>query len=278
MTVCIAALCGDGDGDRRVVIAADRMVTYPGYMEFEHPGSKMVKLSERALVMVAGDTLLGMRLANDAAAAYAGATGEVHLVAADLAGRYTQVRSEQVLQQVLSRRGLDFGSFYSNHSSLNGQAVMLLDNQMAQFDLGVELLLAGVDDAGAHIHTVHNPGAPDRKHDPIAYAAIGSGAVHVLPSMAGFEQGPATSYAQTLFHVYASKRRAEVAPGVGSATEMAVVTATGVHKIDEAQQETLGKIYDSFIQQGDTEIRKQIGALNDDQGANHQEEAEHDDE
>lgn len=261
MTVCIAALCSANNTSRRVVVAADRMVTYPGYIEFEHPGSKMVRLSDRALVMVAGDTLLGMRLANDAAAAYGGATGDVSAVAADLAGRFTQVRYEQVEQQILSKRGLTFGGFYASHSSLNGQTVMLIDNQMAQFDLGVELLLAGVDEAGAHIHTVHNPGAPDRNHDPIAYAAIGSGAVHVLPSMAGFMHGPNTGYGRAVFHVYASKRRAEVAPGVGTATEMAIVGSSGVRRLERAQIDALENIYEAFIKQGDTELQKSIESL-----------------
>lgn len=244
-----------------MVVAADRMVTYPGFIEFEHPGSKMVQLGDHAIVMVSGDTLIGMRLANDAAAALAGSAGPIAAIAADLGVRYAGARNQQSEQQVLSVRGLNFQTFYANHNSLNGQAVMLTDNQLAQFDLGVELLLAGVDDTGAHIHTVHNPGGLDRNHDPITYAAIGSGAIHVLPSMAGFAHGGTASYPETLFRVYASKRRAEVAPGVGGDTELAVVTRSGVQRLTSADLERLSSLYDKFTSKTNTELKKQLAAF-----------------
>lgn len=82
-----------------------------------------------------------------------------------------------------------------------------------------------VDDSGAHVYSVQNPGRPEYLHDVIGYATIGSGAIHAVQSMIDFGHSTKAQYHETVFRVYASKRRAEVAPGVGLDTDMAVISA-----------------------------------------------------
>jgi hypothetical protein len=115
--------------------------------------------------------------------------------------------------------GWNWQTYYGGHSSFNPQITVMLDQQMQQFNLGVEFLLAGVDDSGGHIYSVQNPGQPEYLHDVIGYAAIGSGAIHAVQSMIGFGHSVNTDYQETVFRVYASKRRSEVATptGVGDA-------------------------------------------------------------
>lgn len=260
MTVCIAALCGDGE-DSRVVVAADHLVTSGGFMEFEHPGSKIVPLCDKALVMVAGNTNDGMRLVREAAAEMGDGTIPIPALAQDLGTRYAGARLQRAEQGLLVARGLSLETFYNMHGSLNQQVVMLLDQALAEWTLGVELLLAGVDDSGGHIHTNADPGGGNQDHGPIGWAAIGSGAVHVLQSMAGFAHAPDASYGQTLFRVYASKRRAEVAPGVGHETDVAVISQEGTKTLSGAELENLDHIYDDFVSTTDSELAKQLDAF-----------------
>lgn len=257
MTVCIAAICGDGE-KARAVVAADRMVTAGGFMEFEHPGSKIVELSPHALVLVAGATNDGMRLVHETAAAMGGTSGDISSVAEDLGRRYAEARRARAEQFILGTRGLDFQSYYGMHSGLSQQVVMLADDALQKFDFGVELLLAGVDDTGAHVATNGNPGGGNQSHDSIGWTAIGSGAIHVLPSMAGFEHSPQAGYGQTLFRVYASKRRAEVAPGVGHETEVAVISRDGIKRLSESELEGLDSIYEDFVSMTNTELKKKM--------------------
>ena len=256
LTVCIAALCRGDDGEPRAVVATDRMVTAEGFMEFEHSGSKMVQLTETAVVMVAGNTLDGMRLVNEAAAS--DLPDHIAAIAQALGQRYAGARMWRAEQSVLSPHGLSIESFHGMHRGLNEQVVMLLENQLAQFNLGVELLLAGVDDSGGHLHTNGNPGGGDTNHDPIGWAAIGSGSPHVLSSMAGYVHSAAADYKQTLFRVYASKRGAEVAPGVGRETEMAVLSQNGVKRLTDADLERLKVIFDGFRSITGKELQKQL--------------------
>lgn len=260
MTVCIAAACGDGE-DTRVVVAADRLVTAGGFMEFEHRGSKIVPLSPHALVMVAGDTNEGMRLVLEAAADMGDSTVPIPDIAEDLGERYAVARQRRAEQSILRTRGLDFQSFYEMHNGLNGQVVMLLDNGLASYDLGVELLLAGVDENGAHIHTNHNPGGGNQDHGSIGWAATGSGAIHVIPSMAGFEHSSDAGYGQTLFRVYASKRRSEVAPGVGRDTDLAVISKDGMKRLSPSELDDLNSIYETFLSTTSKELQKQMDSF-----------------
>jgi 20S proteasome alpha/beta subunit len=236
------------------------MVTLPGFMEFEHSGSKMVQLSDQAAVMVAGSTLDGMRLVHEAVGD--NLPEDIAGIANDLARRYAATRAWRAEQMVLSTHGLTIESFHAMHRSLNEQVVMLLENGLQQYDLGVELLLAGADESGAHIHTSRNPGGGNLNHDPIGWAAIGIGAPHVVASMAGPAHSADAAYEQTLFRVYSAKRRAEVAPGVGGETEMAVIDADGLKRLNDADLEQLALIYNNFRSITDGELQKQLDTLN----------------
>jgi hypothetical protein len=247
------------------------MVTLGNFIEFEHAASKMAEASSVAIVMIAGDSLLGTRLAEQVGRTVAGSTPAIADLARQLAVEYETVRQGQLEEQILAPRGLDLNSFYGAHNSLNPQITAMLDNQMAQFNLGVELLLAGVDPSGAHIHTVYNPGRVERLHDPIGYAAVGSGTIHALQSMIGFGHCASADYHETVFRVYASKRRAEVAPGVGRDTDMAVISGTGTHWLTRQELEQLEGIFEDFQSATDSTLREKLEHFELDEGGSDEE-------
>jgi len=261
MTVCLAALCVDDDKVPFAVVAADRMVTLGGFMEFEHAIPKMAEPSPAAVVMIAGDTLVGTRLAVEVARTTAGTQPRTADMAAALSQHYEAVRRESMEQELLRPRGLDLTTFYANHANLSPQITMMLDQQMAQHNLGVELLLAGVDDNGGHVFTIHNPGGPELQHDVIGYAATGSGAIHAVQSMVGFGHHAGASAKDTLFRVYASKRRAEVAPGVGHDTDLGVVSSTGTRWLDSDQIGQLSAMYESFEDSTQESLTEKLAEL-----------------
>jgi hypothetical protein len=260
MTICLAALCVH-DGAPRAVVAADRMVTYPGFIEFEHAVPKMAHATPFAVVMVAGDALIGTRLARDTAAALFATSPPLGEVAQRLAQNYESVRHQRLESQILSPRGLSLQSFYGAHQSLNPQITMLIDQAMNNYNLGVELLLAGVDPTGAHIHSIHNPGKADLQHDVIGYAAIGSGAIHAIQSMIGFRHSPGAGFKEAVFRVYASKRRAEVAPGVGVDIDMAVISGSGVRHLSDEELESLRVLYNEFQEKTNEVLQGKLANL-----------------
>jgi 20S proteasome alpha/beta subunit len=125
----------------------------------------------------------------------------------------------------------------------------------------VELLIAGVDAAGAHVYSIHNPGKPAREHDVIGYAAVGSGGIHALQAMIGFRHSPTAGLRETVFRVYAAKRRAEVAPGVGLDTDVAIVSASGVRFLSPSTLEGLATLYDNYGKAAEAAQVKELGKL-----------------
>lgn len=262
MTLCMAALCTDPDDGDLVVVAADRMVTYGGFIEHEHTVPKIVQATPYAVTMIAGDSLIGTRLAKAVAAEVGPTNPDIASIADRMATGYTDMRKEQLNTQILALRGLDLANFYARQGALNAQLVMVLDQAMSQHNPGVELLVVGVDSGGAHIYSVTNPGKPEREHDVIGYAAIGSGGIHALQAMIGFRHSVTDGLRETVFRVYAAKRRAEVAPGVGVDTDMAIVSASGVRFLDASALQALAKIYDKYGHAAEVAQVKELGKLN----------------
>lgn len=243
MTLCLAALCKE-NGESRAVVVADRMVTYPGFIEYEHAASKIGATSQFTLAMVAGSALVGNRLVREAAETLKGTNPRVGDIAKHLSQRYEAVRAERIEHEILMPRGLNYGVFYDRHATLNSNITMVIDQAMVQYNPEVELLLAGVDDTGAHVYTVHNPGGPELQHDVTGFAAVGSGTIHAMQSMIGFRHAADANYHETVFRAYASKRRSEIAPGVGAETDACTISPAGVHWLTEEEMAQLQGIYE----------------------------------
>ncbi len=261
VTVGIAALCVDEEGRPAVVIATDRMVTYPGFIEFEHGVPKMIPMSPGAVAMTAGDALTASRLTRDVGTTLYGTSPLVAQIAQQLATAYEMVRHQRIESHVLSPRGLNFQTFYQAHASLNGQITVLIDQTMMQFDLGVEILIGGIDPTGTHIHSVHNPGRTDLQHDMIGYAAIGSGAIHALQAMIGFRHTDGAALKETVYRVYAAKRRSEAAPGVGSGTDMAIISRAGVKLLVNEQIEALAQMFVDVESRSRADLQENLTTL-----------------
>ncbi|MCZ7532289.1 MAG: hypothetical protein M5U23_02570 [Acidimicrobiia bacterium] len=262
MTVCIATLCfNEADESPMVVVAADRMVTLGSFMEFEHANSKMKTVSPYALVLIAGDTLVGTRLAQEVCSSMAGTNPPIADVASALSRHYHATRQGSMEESILKPRGLDLASYFGRHASLNPQVTMMLDQQLAQFNLGVELLLAGIDPSGGHAYSIHNPGGPELQHDVIGYSAIGSGSIHALQAMVGFKHHAKTPFMDGLYRTYAAKRRSEVALGVGLDTDLFVISRAGTIRLEKSDLDRLDEVYSDTRQQEERALQSSLSGL-----------------
>jgi 20S proteasome alpha/beta subunit len=148
-----------------------------------------------------------------------------------VAKRYAEVRLETASAQILGARGLNLQQYYQMHQQLLPQIVGGLDTALAAFNLGVDMIIAGVDTTGARLFTVGNPGGMAQCQDVIGSVAVGSGQIHAIQSMIGFRHGSMDPLKDVLFRVFASKRRAELAPGVGHETDLAIISPQGVRHL-----------------------------------------------
>jgi hypothetical protein len=259
MTICLAANCA---GSKAVVVASDRMLSAPFLtLEFDHPDAKIDEVSQTCVALTSGDALA----AQDVLAEGAGMAGQLQKplithFADQIRQKFVEARRRVASEQVLEPRGMSFDEFYQAGAinRLPGDLALLMDSQIQQLRLGVSVLLAGVDRAGAHIFAIEDPGTTSC-FDRLGYHAIGSGHRHALLTLVGQNQHKSTGINRTVFNVYAAKRAAEAAPGVGTATEMRIITESGILQVEQATLALLAPIYAMHV---NPKLPKVVQAIN----------------
>ncbi len=252
MTVCIAALC---DKAQACVVAADREITvgFPLNIAFEHHERKIEAISKACLVLGSGNALVLEDVIARTKRAV-GNQGDVQRIAAILRDTYMAAHMERAEHVILRPRGFTLQEF----KDVGGQKIPLatyqqIDQLLFNFTLQTDFLVAGIDNSGGHIGWVHYHGVQGggwlESFDKLGYQAIGSGGSHaaILLSLEG--QHRDLTIAETVFNVYMAKVNAEVAPGVGDETDLAVITKDGVEyltgpfleKVDEIREKVIGQ-------------------------------------
>jgi hypothetical protein len=96
--------------------------------------------------------------------------------------------------------------------------------KLARFDLGLELLIYGFEDAGVNIFEVANPGKII-SHNLRGFAAIGSGS---LMAIAALNRKPLTpDLSQTIYRLLDAKFSSETARDVGRRTHVIILSKAG---------------------------------------------------
>lgn len=167
----------------------------------------------------------------------------IEMIAGAVRDSYVEQRLAAVEQKVLAARGWTLHQFYTEvpKTGVPGDLIISIDAQISRYDYGLDILLAGVD-SEAHIYNIRNPGRMDC-FDALGYHSIGSGEMHALSVLIFNGCCPDWDRKKTAFHVYEAKRNAEVAPGVGKALDMAIITGDGVYFLEEDALEALAEIY-----------------------------------
>jgi hypothetical protein len=249
MTVCIAAICEDG---QRIAVAADRMFTSPAplNMEFESEEKKIEGLAPNCLALLSGNSGYGTEVLSDVIKRVGGNQGpSLSDVAQWITEAYAAIRARKAEEIITTPTlGADFITFRSKGVSLPGylQPQPAIYQQMVaamnQFNMNVEIMVSGIDTTGAHLAVVIHPGT----HvwlDKLGYGAIGSGAIHALGRLNLAGQTRHRHLAETLFSVYDAKKAAEAAPGVGKETDLQIVDkAKGLIECSRTKLEILERL------------------------------------
>jgi len=85
----------------------------------------------------------------------------------------------------------------------------------------VEVIVAGIDEGGPHLWTVL--GGVTQYNNMAGYACIGGGWRHAASQMMNAPHSPENSVTEVAALVHLAKTRAEVAPGVGTQTDMLTI-------------------------------------------------------
>ena len=249
MTVCIAAIC---DGGKAIVVAADRMFTTPPpvNLEFETAEKKIEALSPSCVALLSGNSAFGTEIMHGALSTLQGAQQPQVVLAADaVKASYVDVRSRKVRENlIVPNLGPDFlraeqlGMSIPTYLKEQGGLYQQLVGGMNGFNIGADIIVAGVDDRGARLAVIGHPGTIAWL-DKLGYAAIGSGGNHALMRLSLGAHTRNSPLIETLYRVYDAKRASEVAPGVGQASDLAIVYSDRTEQASPKLLEALSEVF-----------------------------------
>jgi 20S proteasome alpha/beta subunit len=246
MTICIAAICENG---KNIVVAADRMFTSPLNVEFETEEHKIEIVSKFCVAMAAGGSAYATEVIDPVRSIFGKRDDAlVPDIANAILNQYKVVRNQKLEEQVvLPMLGNDFlvhraknftvAQYLQPQANVYQQIVAISSN----YNLNLELLIVGIDKTGAHIFSVSHPGTGFNL-DKLGYSAVGSGAIHAVISLSLTAQTTHRELMETLYTVYDAKKSAEVAPGVGRVTDIAVIEESGIWNCPQELFDTLESV------------------------------------
>jgi 20S proteasome alpha/beta subunit len=208
-----------------IVGASDRMLT-SGDIEFEPLQTKIYLLSDKVVAMTAGDAAAQITIFsethNDISNRGLVRVGEM---AESWAGHFAEYRLRRNEAAILRPLGLDFKKLLARMGELPNELVLRLQGEMRMRKLDAQTIIAGVDEDGAHLYVVADPGT-SICYDSIGFAAIGYGEWHARSQFMFNQYTKDWPFARTLLLTYSAKKRGEVAPGVGKTTDMFTIMGT----------------------------------------------------
>ena len=250
MTVCIAAIC---NFKNTILGACDRMMT-SGDIEFEPnlptvdqsppvnlwdtANPKIYVATTSILFMTAGDSALQTEIMADVISSMQGLLKlepdkwvDVKDAAGSYLEAYNKAKSARVEKQILIPLGLNSDTFISRQSEMHADFILDTTRRIHRCEdefkdvHGVETIVTGIDNSGAHIYEVCKSTGGDhvRCCDSVGFAAVGIGRRHAESQFMMAGHNPHSHRDETLLLTYMAKKRSEVAPGVGRGTDMFVI-------------------------------------------------------
>jgi hypothetical protein len=214
-------------------------------IQFEHKTPKIIPLTDDCMVATAGDALTHVELLERAMEEIGKAKSPTVSEIVDCLARcYKKMRLDRIKSTILESRGIaDIETFYQSQRQMQPEVALTIQSEIDKFDSGLDLLVAGIDSKGAHIHQVSNPGV-SLPFDAIGYNAIGSGLPHAMTTLITNNYHPSMSLERALLIVYEAKKVSEKAPGVGSRiTNISIISDKGIKNMADDAVAELDKVY-----------------------------------
>jgi len=264
MTVSAAAICtlypSSGGWENAVLAISDRMIT-AGDIEYEPGGNCKIswlgvpECPGKILALVSGDAVshgtIVSRTLNEVLAHY---ITDVGAVAKRYADNFAALRREQAERASLHPLGLSLDSFLDAQADMNQGVVNDAMERLRSHHLGVEAIIAGMDSTGAHIYTVggFNEYGEEKCyetcHDAIGFCAVGIGGRHFESQYMVFQYNRIWALANAVLLMYMAKKKAEVAPGVGAATDMHYIDNRIAIALPDEYKNALDEHYEAHSQ------------------------------
>ena len=273
MTVCIAAIC-----DNSVVVGmSDRMLTW-GDIQFQPSTSKIWVLTNSIVMMSAGDVglqtdiyLAVRRYIAERLEAEPTRWLQVREVAEQYRAAYFNIKNQRAEKAILGSMGLTRETFIANQRTMDPGLVSSLASELISFRMAdIAAIIAGnspgesgnPDAAVPHIFAIDN--GDIMCADKVGFACVGVGAWHANSAMMLLGHTASTPAPKGVLNIFFAKKRAEIAPGVGSETDtFMVINRLGSHaELKDEIKDRLIEIYKMNSARNARALKKAEESLN----------------
>lgn len=261
LTIIVGAICNSG---KQVIVAADRMLTQEHLsIEFETEERKIEEMTKSCVVMSAGDALVQHEVLQPAKLVIKScAISQIPQVVEKIKEAFVTERNKRFEEANLKPRGLTLEAFYGGaQRSLDPTISMRLDRELEGAGIELEIIVAGVDQTGAHLYCLVDPGI-SQCFNPLGFCGFGSGYPHAMSVLIFSNYNVRLNLKKAVYLVYEAKRRSESAPGVGKTyTDLAIIDKS-VYYLTQSELDQLKGIYDTKIRlEKPKEIEDMVNSL-----------------
>ncbi len=270
MTVCISAVCQfPGNLGSMIIGCSDRMLTL-GATEYQPAQAKFYQFATapNVITLVAGNISPAIVICDATnRRLLENPSTKTRLVAEICADEYANHQRHLAQREVLDPLGLTHARFLADQRKLDPEFIRRTANDMISISVGVEIMIAGQDDEGAHIYVIRDRAVltgselagTQRVEDPVGFAAIGIGATHAYSQFTLANYDRRWPLGRALFLLYSARRRAQVAPGVGEDADWFFVSGGKAERFNNEIIAELDKQYKRAVR-ADQRVRARIDA------------------
>jgi hypothetical protein len=253
MTVCIASLFQWNYGTKEkpnyglaALTASDRMLTIWD-SKFEPHKTKVAFFGTKALAMISGDYALHSEAVDSLQKTLPASPNKSPENIALLYGRKIQeIKLRRAENLYLAPLGMNSDSFLAQQGDMSENFIDKITRQMQNYDGDeVEALIVASDDQSVSIYGVDTKGTVTLYND-VGFAAIGIGGWHARSRLMQMGYHNSLTLAPALAGIFAAKRAAEIAPGVGDKTDLRLMTKEGHFPLWEGVDKKLYDLYNNF--------------------------------
>jgi hypothetical protein len=250
MTVGIAATCRKDD-EPRVVVAADRMVTFgqQGGIEHEDPSSKVAVLQSggpvTAVAVGSGRSTYLDEILNRTESLLSNPDNQIPTTVTGVRDyalvAYKETVRDTIDNQVMAPLGYSLSDLKDDDVEVPAEIQKTVSERAYkirdQAAKGARILVAGVGTDGPGIYTLS--GMDFTNHTDMGYTTIGSGTESARLTFIRRHYDEYAEHREGVFTVLEAKEQAEERQGVGRDTDLLSVSRESVKEYDPDEMETL---------------------------------------
>jgi hypothetical protein len=257
VTVCIATLFRwnyalEGEPPKHsiaAITASDRMLTAAD-VQYEPLQQKTAQLGG-SIILVAGDIGVHGQALRDTDGELRGRTLDPLDIARIYGTKIQSVNRKRAENAILVPLGLNTDTFQAQQKDFSESFVSSITNQLQNHaPIDTETLVVGSDGENIHIYSVDAYGN-ETCLDAIGFGAIGIGAWHAKSRLMQTGHINSRILAPTLASIYAAKKNAEIAPGVGRYTDINIILKDGIFPLWDRVGPEMDRLYRKYSQEMD---------------------------